>query len=281
MKISHGGTTGAPIVWDGGLWGSGANAVIRSSGNRAWGNNAVVNIVGASYVTFQNVTVDGNNTQTFGLIIGGPDGGNSIGAVQNAERFITIQDVTITNCGNGGDYRLGLLVQPWHNDMSNITIQRVTIDGVDDEALSFYPGRSDLGAVPAHIRDSYIGYNTITNYGRRNTPTGYGLQLNNKTTNVVVEHNTITTGASGFGHGFHIESNEPLPGYFPTGVTVRYNNIRVTSKWALFIQPGQAITADVYYNQFASGTLDPGWRWHRDHARDGRRLHWRCAALLQ
>ena len=255
LKIGHGGITGKPIVWDGGLWGSGANAVIRSSGNRTPGNMAVVNIVGASYVTFQNITVDGNNTRTFGLVIGGgSDSYYSVGAVQNAERYITVQDSTIKNCGNGGDYRLGLLVQTWHNDISNIVIQRVTIDGVDDEALSFYPGRSNIGATPAKISDAYIGYNTITNYGRRNTNTSYGLQLNNKTTNVVVERNTITTGASGFGDGFHIESNEPIPEYFPTGVIVRYNDIRVTNRWALYFANGQAITANVYYNKIFSGT---------------------------
>ncbi len=257
LRISHGGTTGKPIVWDGGLWGSGANAVIQSSGNRISGNMAVVNIVGASHVTFQKITVDGNNTQTFGLVIGGSNGYYSKGALQNAESYITVQDSTIKNCGNGGDYRLGLLVQTWHNDISNIVIQRVSIDGVDDEALSFYPGRSDIGATPAQIRNSYIGYNMITNYGRRQTSTSYGLQINNKITNVVVERNTITTGASGFGNGMQIESNEPILGYFPTGIIVRYNDIRVTNRWALFFQGihgGQAITADVYYNKFSSAT---------------------------
>jgi hypothetical protein len=243
-------------VWDGGLWGSGSNAVIQSSGNRSGAahNASVVNIAGTSYVTFQNITVDGNNTQTVGLTIGGPDNYHSIGAVQNAERYITIQDSTIKNCGDGTNYQICLLVQTWHNDIANITIQRNTFDGADDETLSFYSGRSNLGATPAETRDSYIGYNTITNYGRRKTTTGMGLQINNKQTNVLIEYNTITTGASGYGPGIMIENNEPLVAYFPTNVTVRYNDVRVTIFWALYIHLSRAKTVNVYYNKFVNTT---------------------------
>ena len=62
LGIHHGGLSGSPIIWDGSLWGTGANAVIRSSANRTGSNMSVVNITGCSNVTFQNITVDGNNT---------------------------------------------------------------------------------------------------------------------------------------------------------------------------------------------------------------------------
>jgi hypothetical protein len=58
LGIHHGGSAGNPITWDGGLWGTGANAIIGLSGNA---NMAIVNIYGCKYVTFQNITVDGFN----------------------------------------------------------------------------------------------------------------------------------------------------------------------------------------------------------------------------
>src|SRR5450759_3883988 len=67
LGIHHGGIAGNPIIWDGGLWGSGSNAVIQSSTNRTGSNISIVNITGCSYVTFQNIIVDGNNTYAFGL----------------------------------------------------------------------------------------------------------------------------------------------------------------------------------------------------------------------
>ena len=62
LAIKHSGSSANPITWDGSLWGSGAIASIRSSGTRSDGNNSVVNIIACSYVTFKNITVDGNNT---------------------------------------------------------------------------------------------------------------------------------------------------------------------------------------------------------------------------
>ena len=67
LGTHHGGISGNPITWDGALWGSGANAIIRSSADRPGSILSIVNIIGCSYVTFQNISVDGNNTFTFGL----------------------------------------------------------------------------------------------------------------------------------------------------------------------------------------------------------------------
>jgi hypothetical protein len=258
LRISHGGVAGFPVVWDGNLWGSGANAVIQAAADGTDSTfYSVVNITRCQYLTFQNITVDGNNKQKFGLVIGGPADYFSLGPSQTNESHITVQDCTIKNCGNGTSYRLTLSVKPWSTDMDNIIIQRCVIDGSDDEALSFYPARSDLGATPSAIKDSYIGYNTITNYGRRNAITSVGLHVNNKASNILIERNTITTGPNGSSRGFGMlmDNNEPIPGIYATGVTIRYNDVRVTEgNWALGFTTTQAGDFQVYYNKFSSLT---------------------------
>lgn len=259
MGLHHGvghrarGCDDNPIVWDGSLWGTGENAVIRSSDDRVPGNDAVVNIIGTSHVTFRNITVDGNDTRTFGLVIGGHTGFSS--KIQGNESHIVVDGCSILNCGDGGDYRLGFLVQTWSTDISDITIENSTLDGSDDEQLSFYPGKTQDGSSAMEIRNILIRNNTLTNWGRRGESTGYGMQINNKCTNVVIEHNTLTQGPSGRGNALHIESNEQVTGYIPTGVVVRYNRMTVTrsNDWCVFIQQGQAKLADFYYNVFTQG----------------------------
>ncbi len=256
LGIHHGGISGNPVIWDGSLWGTGANAIIQSGGNRTGSNVAIVNIIGCSYVTFQNIIVNGNNTYAFGLVIGGTDNMYSPGGIQNSEKGITVQNCSVLNVGNGNSYALGFLCQTWHNDMSDITIKGNTFDGADDVQLSFYGGNSLNGGTPAQCKNVYIGYNTLTNWGRRGQSTGYGLQLNNKITNVIVENNTLTTGINGHGNAFHIESNEPIPGWFPSGVVVRYNKINCTidNTFCIYITQGQAKTVDVYCNLLTSAT---------------------------
>jgi len=265
LGIHHGGTSGNPITWDGALWGSGANAIIRSNSNRTGSNISIVNITGCSYVTFQNISVDGNNTFTFGLVIGGTDNMYSAGGIQNAEKGIIVQNCSVLNCGNGANYTIGLLCQTWHNDMSDITIKGNTFNGADDEQLSFYGGKTSDGGTPAQCKNVYIGYNTLTNWGRRNQSTGYGLQINNKITDVIIEHNTLTTGPNGHGNAFQIESNETVQGWFPTGIKVRYNKIYATTDntFCMFITQGQAKTVDVYSNLLYSGskTTNGGGIW--------------------
>jgi hypothetical protein len=248
LAIKHSGTT-----WDGSLWGTGANAVIKSSANRSGNNMAIVNIIGCSFVTFQNITVDGNNTQVFGLVIGGHTGYS--GNVQNNENHISILNCSILNCGNGSGYTIAFLCQTFNTDISDITIKSCTLDGSDDEQLSFYGGKSSDNATPKECKNVYIGYNTLTNWGRRGQSTGYGLQINNKITNVIIEYNTLTTGKQGHGNGIHIESNETVPGFFPSIVVIKNNKVNITesNKFCLFIQGGQAKTIDVTFNTFIQG----------------------------
>jgi len=115
LGISHGGTVGNPTVWDGSLWGVGANAIIQSSGNRSAPNSAVVNIWDCRYVTMQNITIDGNDTQCHCLVIGGgSDNVFSSGAVQNNEHHIIIQDCEILDGGDESNYYINTLIQTWH-----------------------------------------------------------------------------------------------------------------------------------------------------------------------
>lgn len=260
LGIHHGGTTGNPITWDGAIWGSGANAVIRSSSNRTAPNLSIVNIIGCSYVKFQNITVDGNNTYTFGIVIGGTDNMYSSGGKQNAEKSIIVQNSSVLNIGNGLSYAIGLLCQTWSNDISDITIKGNNFNGADDEQLAFYGGKTADGGTPAQTKNVYIGYNTMTNWGRRAKTTGYGLQINNKITDVIIENNNLTTGPSGHGNALHIESNEAVAGAFPERVAIRYNKISATvdNTYCIYITQGQAKTVDVYYNMLYNSTKTTG-----------------------
>lgn len=254
IGIHHGGTVGNPIIWDGALWGTGANAIINPNFD---GSDilyySAVNIRACSNVTFQNITVDVDNHNLFGIVIGSYNAMSSA-PTQNSETNIIVQDCSVFDCGRGVFYCLGILVQTWNNDMSNITIQRNTVDGVGAEAISLYMGRTNIGANPKKLTNCYIGYNAITNFGRSGS-LGVGIQINNKCTDVIIENNIINTGANGKGFGITVESNEPELGYFPTGVIIRYNKVTISrsNDFCIFIQSGQAKTVDCYCNTLIQG----------------------------
>jgi hypothetical protein len=178
------------------------------------------------------------------------------GGIQNAEKGITVQNCSVINIGNGATYALGLLCQTWNNGISDITIRGNTFNGADDEQLAFYGGKTADGGTPAECKNVYIGYNSLTNWGRRGQTTGYGLQINNKITDVIIENNTLTTGLYGHGNALHIESNESVAGAFPERVILRYNKISATvdNTYCIYITQGQAKTVDVYCNLLYSTT---------------------------
>jgi len=250
IRIDRGGTEGKPTEWNGSIWGSGANAIISTAGSRGGGENvALVHISGGcEYLTFQNITVDGNNQICFGIVIGSYTGTFSPNLVQNNENNITIQDCYVTNIGDGSAYLPGIIAQTWNTDISNITIQRNTIDSVGSHAISFYPA-TDADGAPyiGEISDSYIGYNTISNFREYTSNVGYGIHINNKTTNTIVEHNTIGDGA---GSQLALDQNEVTAGYFPTNITIRYNLLtgNIAAAWPLLFEVGQAVSCDVYGN---------------------------------
>ena len=149
LGIHHGGVSGAPIVWDGGVWGEGAKAVIRAGNDRDAGDLSVVNIIGASHVAFQNITVDGNHKNVFGLVVGGTDSYYSPGGYQDSETAIVIQDSEILNCGTAAhDYVIGVLFQTWNTDMSDIVFRRNRVDRASNHTVAAYCGRPEHGATP-------------------------------------------------------------------------------------------------------------------------------------
>ncbi len=256
FEITHGGSAGNYIIWDGSLWGSGANAIIKanSAGGAAPKYYSLSHIAACQYVVVQNITFDEDNLQRDSVIaIGGADG-NEGPTNQNNEDYITIQDCAIVNNGDGlGGYNVGIMVRTWNTNMSNITIRRNTVDGANNHCIVIYPGRTDLPGCedPYETTNVYIGYNTVTNMGKNNDGTYTGIGIFNKITGTIVEHNTITVG-TGHGFGIAISQNEPTAGWFPTGIVLRYNDIRMGGEAALRIENGQAQEVTSYYNKYYS-----------------------------
>ncbi len=248
LGIHHGGNAINPIVWDGDLWGSGDNAVITTPSSRGGGNNvALVNIYDCQYLTFKNIIVDGNNQLCFGIVIGGhSDHTFSPNGVQNNENHITIKNCTVKDIGDGTTYLNGLAVETWHNDMWNIKIIGNKVDNIASSGIIFYPGKTQDGGTPAEIRDSYIGFNAVSNFRQYGT-IGGGIAVNNKCTNFIVEHNVV---GDGNGMQLLLDQNEALDGWFPTNITIRFNNLtgNIPAAWPMVFQVGQAVTAYVYDN---------------------------------
>jgi len=141
-------------------------------------------------------------------------------------------------------------VGTWNTNMSNITIQRNTVNGTGAEAIGFYMGRTDLGATAKELTTAYIGYNTITNMGQSGS-LGIGIIVNNKVTGAIVEHNNIRLGTGSATSGIAVSSNEVSLGYYPTNVIIRYNDVSIVAP-CLYIQQGQAKSVTAYYNKFYS-----------------------------
>jgi len=248
LEINQGGIPGDYTTWDGSLWGSGANAIIKCANDRSDPHAAIVHMSGGlQYLTFQNIKVDGDNKIVYGIVIGSITNTFSPSLVQNNENHIIIQDCAITDLGAGTVYLNGIMVQTWNNDISNITIRRNTIDRVGSHGISFYPGNSADGATEAEISDSYIGYNVINDFREYTSNVGYGIHINNKTTNTMVEYNTVGDGG---GVQIALDQNEVNTGWFPTGITIRYNDLTsdIAVGWPMLFEVGQAVTCDVYGN---------------------------------
>lgn len=246
FAITHGGNSQGYITWDGGSWGTGDRAVIRTSNDRSWGNNAIVNIITCSYVNFKNIIIDGQNRQADGLIIGGNQGYS--GRTQNNEHHIIIENVNILDTGNYTSYNNAFLAQPFYNDMSDILVENLYIDGCDDQGITLYPGRSDAGATPSELSNVVLRNCYVTNYGRRGAESSAGVIINNDITNVLMEYCTVIAGSEARGKGITISNNEPINGYYPKGLVLRYNIIANAPEDAVYIQDGGAVTADLYGN---------------------------------
>jgi gliding motility-associated-like protein len=250
LQVNSSGSSGKPIIWDGSLWGTGSNAIIRK--NQALVNNAAVHIASCDYVIFQNITVDGNNYGGDGIVVGGwlPVYGTMD---QNDEDSIVVQNCNITNIGDASAYSIALLVRPTNNDMFNINVNHNTIDGSNNEGIAVYPTRVSMGGISGSgTHNSYIGYNVVTNCGKKGDGVGAGIMVVMNQDAAIVEYNVITQGVYGHTPGIAIGRDPEDPDQVPKGLIVRYNNVESDERFAMLIQQGGAINADIYYNLFHS-----------------------------
>jgi hypothetical protein len=252
LQISQSGTTGSPITF--GSYGYGASpqilAAVDASDPTHYG---LIHISGCSNVTFKNITVDADNHGWYGIVVGA-DVASFGGAAQSNESNITIQGCSILDCYKAATYVNAIFVRTWNTDISNVSIISCTIDGSSNSGIAFYPGKvEDSAPYYGNLLNMYAGYNTITNCNKLNNGVGGYIMLSHKTTNAVVEHNTITSGASGHAIGILIGGSSTNVGYFPTGFIIRYNDINLaTANRCISLEAGQAITGSFYYNKFYS-----------------------------
>ena len=268
LGINHGGSSGNPITWDGDLWGTGDKATIAASGDHpdpdGMGNGgaAMVCVTDTAYVTFQNVIFDGNNNYCYGFVVGGDPSMTSTGVDQSLEDNIILQDCDFRDIGGSSDYCIAILCKTWFDGMSNLTIQRNTIDGVGSWGIAIYNSKEEdwtgPGPYPGNMETTnvYVGYNTVTNCEKANFDLGVCIGCSLWITGIVMEYNTITQGASG--HPVAGIGISGWNGVYPTGVHVRYNSIQMTDCQAIVIENGGPIEATIYYNKCYSGTTSSG-----------------------
>lgn len=259
LGIHHGGTPGEPIVWDGDFWGSGGKAIIRSSQDRDAPEKAVVNIIGASHVVFQNIVVDGNGTNAFGIVIGGTDSYYSAGGYQDSETDIIVQHNSVLNCGDEhyppedpnydpNYYVIAVLIQTWNTDMSDIIFRDNLVDTASNHGVAAYVGRAEHGATPSTLHNMQMCRNTVTNFGIKIADNrASGMLFTQSVVDGVIGCNTITQGPDSLdGAGIVIGGNEAGT---PQNAVIRYNDIRMRDKPGMTVQNGYSPTATVYGNQ--------------------------------
>jgi hypothetical protein len=248
------GSVGNPIIWDGSLWGTGNNATIRASGYTD--GVPMFDMIDAHYLTIQNLIFDGQSQYVSAIIIGGYWAPTYCSYTEGAQNDITIQDCVFNNIGSSsGESTYAILVSCYDQNYTNFTIQRNDINTVGQCGIGIYNGRTNMGAIGKETSNVYIGYNTIDNWSLNST--GEALLINNKVTNCIIEHNTCIYGAGdNAGFGLVIGSGDPQSGFYPTGIVVRYNEIRTKNQAALFIQSGGAFGVKIYYNLFYRNAHD-------------------------
>jgi len=254
VNITHSGANGYPITWDGSLWGAGADAIISANADHNDPKGAaIVCVTGCKYVTFQNITLDGNNNYCYGFVVGGDPSQNSEGYHQNDEQYITFQDCNIIDIGGGSDYCIGILIRTWYNTMSNITVRRNTLDGISSWGIAGYNGKLEDGAPsPGENSNLYIGYNNVTNCETADEDQGAMIGISAEVTDAIIEYNIITQGVSG--HAVAGISVSGYEGFYPTGAIIRYNDVRMDNKPAFITENGYALGIDIYYNKFYADT---------------------------
>ncbi len=255
LKINHGGNPTNYITWDGSLWGSGNNAIIKKGTSNDYG---FVNIYGCQYVIFQNITVDVDNKKSYGGITIGGYNGCTPGSIQNDERYIIIQDCTVQKVGSvsDGNWCVGIHVNAIHNDIYNITIQRNTVTETNNHGIAFYNCRIGVPAecTGTHTtHDSYCGYNTISKAGMLENNVAGGIMVTQSIDGIVVEHNTVSGGGAGLANGISTGNGIGLDvGALVKNAVIRYNDLKPSGGGITF-ENGGAMTTEVYYNKIEVG----------------------------
>ena len=248
LTITNGGLGGIPIVWNGGLWGTGVNAIVQKSQNVAAG----IRIAACKNVVIENITLDGQNYNGDGFVIGGWQPVYGI-IDQDSEDSITIQDCKIINIGTDG-WQSAILIRPVSNDISYTIIQRDSIDGSTNHGIALYPQRVAQGGGISGSGNfkPYLGYNVITNCGKLDNGVASGILCSMEADSAIIEHNVITQGADGNAPGIALGLDPLDNSHVVTGAKIRYNDIRMDGGYALLIQQGENPTMDIYYNKLSS-----------------------------
>ncbi len=252
LGIQHGGDSLNHIVWDGSLWGSGANAIISSTGDRPDGEFAIVAFGHCQNVTFQNITIDGNDYFLYGIAIGEGEW-MAPGHYQNNEANIHIHNCRILDIGNAAtQYTNSIMIRVWYTDIRDIEITGCYVDGAANHGIAIYGWRTALGGTGGWYlaKNIYFAYNTITNWGERGDPSA-AIFFNLGISGAIAEHNYILQSNSTCAGGIAIGDGHE-PNYYPKGIIVRYNEVLMTTKAAFFAWNSAHSEVDVYYNLFHS-----------------------------
>lgn len=232
------GTVGNIKTWDGSLWGVGANAVIQHNGA---GLFAIV-FMNVSYITFKNITFDGNNANTNMICLGDFTAGEA-----SSTHHIIIQDCEIHDCGSAANVGAGIFMSPDDFDVADITILDNNIHDIGTHAIAVYKATANVGAgTNSNIR---IENNTIVDWGQYPFANGCGIIVRNESELVTITENAFGCASTSDGFGISIEQAAPSGGRYSTDLIISYNRIGIFEQTAINFDQGDPVTAKVYGNE--------------------------------
>lgn len=234
----------ARLIWDGSYSGwsqPNDTATILNGGV----SDVLLSIIDLSYVTFQNLIIDGNDQGDYGFHIGSFSGSGQSDDVHD----ITIQYCDITDIGSGSAYAPAIFIRPRYNEADNIQILYNRIRHVDSYCIGLYPASQDVGYVSEGVNDVLIKGNTFGFWKEYASTAGVAIILRNETDSVTIEDNTGSDNQNG-GAFISIEHNSGETSH-TTNCKIRYNDISVYDAHGITLSDGEAVTADVYSNLIA------------------------------
>jgi len=253
--LSSGDATGN-VVYDGDSWGAGAKATIRATrtGGVSGIGFSIVRIVDVRYVTFQNFIVDGDNqVGKWGIMVGG-NVDTQGQPEQNDEHHITIQDNEIENIGDTDSYNNAITLRCDEDTISDVTILRNHIHDVSSHGITVYATAMQYGGDSnATTQNTYIGYNTLTDFHLALGEAGSGIMITRQSDSTVIEYNSIINSAANFCLVI-MPHNESGTSMVTQNVTVRYNYIKNYGGGfaALYFSPDNGITEALFYNIYGN-----------------------------